>query len=123
MRPDDSTTIDIYYEPATAAHLPVTWTSTDPAVVSVDENGTITSQTEGKAIITAALVDYPEIDATCEVTVDKSVTTGLTELTVEDLTGAAIYDLSGRRIDARSLPHGSIVIVKSPSGSRKVLIK
>ena len=44
----------------------VTWTSSDPAVATVDENGVVTAVANGTATITASIGD---LSATCEVTV------------------------------------------------------
>jgi len=119
LKPGETATLTAEYEPATAAHLPLTWTTSDAAVATVDEQGNVTAIAQGNAVITAALADNPAIAATCEVTVNL-VPSGLTDTTVEEQTGTMIYDLNGRRINAGTLPRGSIVIVKSPSGTRKV---
>ncbi|MGM9641003.1 MAG: S8 family serine peptidase [Faecousia sp.] len=47
----------------------VVWTSSDPAVAAVDENGTITGLKEGTVTITAASKLDASINATCTVTV------------------------------------------------------
>lgn len=56
----------------------VTWTSSDPSVASVDENGWVKAVGEGTATITATVTSDPTLTATCEVTVS--------EWTVESLT-------------------------------------
>ena len=43
----------------------VTWSSSDPAVATVDENGRITPVVEGEVIITVALADDPSVTADC----------------------------------------------------------
>lgn len=56
----------------------VTWTSSDPSVASVDENGWVKAVGEGTATITATVTSDPTLTATCEVSVS--------EWTVESLT-------------------------------------
>ncbi len=53
---------------ATASEGKVIYTSSDPDVVSVDENGNITAKKEGTAVI-AATVEGTEFSATCNITV------------------------------------------------------
>ena len=45
------------------------WTSSDPTVATVDENGVITGKSEGTVTITAASKLDESVNATCEVTV------------------------------------------------------
>ena len=47
----------------------VTWTSSAPAVATVDDNGLVTAVAEGTATITATTTDGTNLDATCTVTV------------------------------------------------------
>ena len=65
--------------PEDATEKTVAWESSDPAVASVDENGTITAVKEGQAVITAKAGGA---SAQCTVTVnpiDDSVTVGWTQ--------------------------------------------
>ncbi len=65
--------------PEDATEKTVAWESSDPAVASVDENGTITAVKEGRAVITAKAGGA---SAQCTVTVnpiDDSVTVGWTQ--------------------------------------------
>ena len=54
--------------PSNAADTSVTWTSSDPSIVTVDENGLITGISEGTAIITVTS-NETGIFTTCEITV------------------------------------------------------
>ena len=54
--------------PSNAADPSLTWTSSDPTVVSVDENGLITGVSEGTAIITATS-NETGVTASCLITV------------------------------------------------------
>ena len=56
-------------EPASLSDKAVTWSSSDEAVATVDENGVVTGVAAGEATITAALSINPEITATCLVKV------------------------------------------------------
>ena len=48
---------------------PVVWTSSDPDVASVDENGKITAYQAGTVTITAMTGFNNEVTASCEVTI------------------------------------------------------
>ena len=43
------------------------WASSDPAMISVDQNGTVTAHKEGTATITVSVADNPAITAACQV--------------------------------------------------------
>ena len=55
-----------YVEPFTATYKSVTWTSDNPEVATVDEEGTVTGVAAGEANITAQIGQF---SATCKVTV------------------------------------------------------
>ena len=55
--------------PINAANKPLEWTSSNPAVATVDNNGLVTSVCVGKTTITATTTDGTNLSATCEVTV------------------------------------------------------
>ena len=63
-------------EQLTATVLPeeavqaVTWTSSNPAVATVDENGLVTAVAPGTATITATTTDGTDLTASCKVTVE-----------------------------------------------------
>ncbi|MBQ7147021.1 MAG: Ig-like domain-containing protein [Lachnospiraceae bacterium] len=59
--------------PEDADNKSVSWTSSDPAVATVDENGLVTAQAAGTAVITAASVENPELSDSCTVTVNAPV--------------------------------------------------
>lgn len=46
-----------YIQPATADNKSVTWKSSNPAVVSIDKNGTIIANGKGSAVITVTTID------------------------------------------------------------------
>ncbi|MDE6011639.1 MAG: Ig-like domain-containing protein [Prevotella sp.] len=59
--------------PDNATNKNVVWSSSDDNVVVVDETGLLAFVAEGTAVITAALEDYPNVKATCQVTVQNPV--------------------------------------------------
>ena len=60
--------------PGNASIKSVTWASNNPAVATVDENGTVTALSAGTATITAMTTDGSNLSASCSVTV-KSMST------------------------------------------------
>lgn len=64
-----SFTVTANVKPDDAFDRTVTWSSSDPSVATVDENGTVTAIAEGKVIITAESADG--VKAECRVTVEK----------------------------------------------------
>ena len=55
--------------PDSANDKRITWSSSDPAIASVDENGLVTALKKGTATITAAAMDGSGVKSTCKVTV------------------------------------------------------
>jgi len=58
--------VDVY--PWTMVDKSVTWTTSDPSIATVDENGVVNLVGVGTATITAASNVNPQIQATCQVT-------------------------------------------------------
>ena len=58
--------------PSNAADQRVQWTSSDPAVASVDENGLVTALKKGTTTVTAAALDGSGVTRTCQVTVSNT---------------------------------------------------
>ena len=56
-----------YFEPSPAVYEEVTWSSSDPAIAVVDEDGTVTAVAEGEAVIT--VTSASGLTASCPVTV------------------------------------------------------
>ena len=69
LKEGETTTIIATVKPDNATDKTVTWSSSDPFVATVDQNGRVTALHEGTAAITAKAGD---MTATCSVTVKKS---------------------------------------------------
>ena len=65
-----SFTITATVKPDNAWNRTVTWSSSDPSIATVDENGTVIAIAEGEAIITAESADG--VKAECKVAVEKA---------------------------------------------------
>ena len=63
----DSLTAIVY--PVNASDRDVIWTTSNDAVVTVDENGVLTAVEEGTAVVTATAAGDENVSATCNVTV------------------------------------------------------
>ena len=58
--------------PATAVNREITWSSSDSAIASVDENGLVTAHKKGTATIKATAKDGSNISNSCKVTVSNN---------------------------------------------------
>lgn len=88
------------FDPAETSDNQILWSSSDDAVATVDEQGAVRAAGLGEAVITARSAAYPEIEASCTVSV-----------TVES--GIRVYDLLlDRPVDER------ITFVRNSTGSR-----
>lgn len=67
----DTDTLTTAVSPDNATNKSVTWTSSDPGIAAVDENGKITAVKDGTTTITAATQDGSNLSASCMVTVNK----------------------------------------------------
>lgn len=65
-----SFTIAATVKPDDALNRTIIWSSSDPSIATVDENGTVTAIAEGEAIITAESADG--VKAECQVAVEKA---------------------------------------------------
>ena len=86
-----SFTITATVKPDNAWNRTVTWSSSDPSIATVDENGTVTAIAEGEAIITAESADG--VTAECKVTVEKKESFGKKLLNVITAPFIAIINL------------------------------
>ena len=84
LKEGETTTIIATVKPDNATNKTVTWSSSDPSVATVDQNGRVTALHEGTAAITAKAGDYT---ATCTITVKipvQSVTLDKTTLELDE---------------------------------------
>ena len=86
-----SFTITATVKPDNAWNRTVTWSSSDPSIATVDENGTVTAIADGEAIITAESADG--VKAECKVTVEKKESFGKKLLNVITAPFRAIINL------------------------------
>ncbi|MGM9727549.1 MAG: Ig-like domain-containing protein, partial [Prevotella sp.] len=66
--------------PETADAPTVEWTSSNPEIATVDENGKVTAIALGSATITVKTTDGTDISASCNVTVQESPNTDITTM-------------------------------------------
>ena len=59
-------------EPETALDKTITWTSSNEKIATVDENGLVTTKSEGTVVITATSNEDSAISSTCHINVTKS---------------------------------------------------
>ncbi len=108
-------TVQLTVTTAPATELPGTeflWTSSNPRVVSVDENGMITAIAAGSAVIG---VHYAEFSAECEVTVAADSLEPITIL-VDSQGGARLEPLTG------IIPGSTIVLPELETDGDKVFL-
>jgi len=73
---NETCTLEVSFTPADAnASKELLWTSANPQVATVDENGVVTAVGTGSTTITAALKQNPQVSATCTVQVTSYVVT------------------------------------------------
>ena len=71
-------------EPVDATHTKLEWLSSDEKVAAISDRGIITAISEGFAYITVRLVNYPELNDECFVTVKKD-DSGIETITLDNL--------------------------------------
>ncbi len=72
----ESAKIPVSIQPERLSAVPLTWSSENPGVATVDETGVVTGVSDGVAVITATASSH--ISGRCQVTVGKGVTVQLT---------------------------------------------
>ena len=85
--------------PSDANNKSYTWSSSDSAVASVDDNGKVTAKSKGTATIKATANDGSELSATCSVSVAPIVSS-----IVLDKTSSVLYTGRTETINATVLP-------------------
>ena len=69
MDAGESCQLIAHVRPDNANNREVAWTSSEPKVAAVDENGTVSALSKGTAVITVAAKDGSNVQASCNVTV------------------------------------------------------
>lgn len=77
LNQDETARLSVTVLPENAYNRKVKWTSSEPTIASVDQDGNVMGMGEGKAIITATSLDGTEIVASCEVTVSNMKTVAI----------------------------------------------
>lgn len=67
----DTLKLSVSISPDNASFKEIHWSSSDPDVADVDNEGLVTAKTAGRAVITAEAADGSGIRAECEITVEK----------------------------------------------------
>lgn len=83
LEKDKSIQLIATVEPVNASDKSVTWSSSEPEIVSVNEVGVIKALKEGEAIITVAPLDGSLLDDKCKVTV--SINSSIEKITIDDI--------------------------------------
>ncbi|MBR2571417.1 MAG: CapA family protein [Clostridia bacterium] len=120
-------------KPANATYQNKTWSSSSPDIVSVDQNGLLTLNREGSAIITVSMVRGDK-KATCRVTVKNlpiqnvSVSPASAKMQVGDTRALrAVFSPANtgddRTVSWEVLPGGEEIVSVSESGAVKALRK
>ncbi|MBQ7691163.1 MAG: leucine-rich repeat protein [Muribaculaceae bacterium] len=89
--------------PADVLVSELTWTSSDPAVATVDQNGRVTARAEGTATITVTTTDGTNLSATCLVTVVPQYALSAAALTHTRGEDAAVADLAVDMINKEAI--------------------
>lgn len=83
LEKDKSIQLIATVEPVNASDKSLTWSSSEPEIVSVNEAGVIKALKEGEAIITVATLDGSLLDDKCKVKV--SINSGIEKITIDDI--------------------------------------
>lgn len=67
LAPGQVSSLQATVVPADSTQTKLTWASSNPDVVAVDENGQLTGVAEGEAQITVSVADNPAVSAKAQV--------------------------------------------------------
>ena len=122
-----SASLEATVTPADATLKDLYWTSSEPSIATVDQNGLVTRRREGSATITVNAIDGSGAMATCQVTVDAIIAESL-ELSPAELSLSpnksyrinAIYtpdDISSKNFEWSCSDEGVATFIKNLDGS------
>lgn len=86
--------LQAFIKPENASNKDVTWNSSDNNIVTVDNEGYITTLNTGSAIITAVSASNTNVKATCKVLVSNKYTEGQITYLITSNQNASIYSAS-----------------------------
>ena len=113
-----SITLTAAVQPENATDQNVVWSSSDPAIATVNEEGKVTGVAEGTATITVTTVDGNRT-ATCTVTVTKATTGGTTGGSSSSASTATETREDGSKVTTVTKPDGSVTeTVTQPDGTK-----
>ena len=75
MKVGDTCKLTVTIGPASLTDKRVSWSSSNPLVANVDQNGNVFAVKDGNAVITVASLNDPTVTATCSITVMKEKVT------------------------------------------------
>lgn len=108
--------------PAECSEMEIEWTTSNPAVATVNTRGDVVGVGEGKAVISATIAMDSSFRAECNVTVSESGSVEDMEA-VADSSIVAYYTLSGMRIEGRPEMSGVYVAIHADGTRSKVMVK
>ena len=109
MRPGDFKVLTATVLPESASDKTLTWTSSAPAVVDV-QNGIMLAYSEGTALVTAAATDGSDVTATCKVTVSNTVG-------IDDVQASPQVAANGRHIVIQGIATGTVCKIYRSNGT------
>ncbi len=99
--------LSAYTYPSTAYNKLVSWSSSDPSVATVDNNGLVTSVGNGHCSIRATSVEKPYIYDTAEVTVEEEVIVTEDDYIAFDKSSLLMLDIDTRTIGFTTNEHNT----------------
>ena len=107
--------------PANVTNPAIIWSSSNPDVATVDDNGLVTAVFEGTATITATSADG---NAMATADVEVKINTGIEDVTVDDTADIEVYNAAGVKIGTslHNLVPG-VYFVRQGTKVTKVVVK
>lgn len=111
--------------PEDATDKSLSWTSSDPEIASVDDEGNVTLLEKGNCVITVTTLDGTDLSAECHVT----SSTGITEIFGDGAANIDVYTLGGIMLkhnctveELKELEPG-VYIISNGAERKKVIIR
>lgn len=118
----ESETLIATITPTTATLKELVWSSSNPSIAKVDENGEVTGISMGETVITCSTADGSNLKATCNVTVKPTTATPITPAIPEDPEDEPIFTglKPGEYVNYGGLKNEDVVIPDSLIGPAAV---